>query len=207
MSVRYPVLLFLFLALVFSCRQSRLVEKKNESGVVIERYEVQQQDTAEIRSGLYERFDDRGRLLESSQYEDGKLNGVRKLYLEGVLQSEETRVLDQYHGPYKAYHPNGQLQLEAQYVHDVMTGEVKVYYASGKIKEIVHFEDNAENGPFVEFYENGARKAEGHYKQSDGPVEDGELKLYDSTGTLEKIMNCQLGKCFTTWTKDSTGIR
>lgn len=198
--------LIFILFLLSSCHQLQNVENKNEKGVVIERYNLAKDKDGDKKNGLYERFNEQGQLAEQSTYKMGKLDGIRKLYENGVLESEETRVEDQFHGPYKAYHPNGQLRMEATYVHDVMTGDVKVYYPSGKLKEIVRFADNVEDGPFSEFYENGKLKAEGHYKQLDGAVEDGELKLYDTTGILIRKMNCELGKCITTWAKDTISL-
>lgn len=190
----------------FACEKKRLVEIKNNTGIVIERFQLIKQNGNELKDGYFQKYDESGNLIELSIFKNGKLNGIRKLYMNSKLQSEEFRLNDQFHGPYKAYFPNGNLQLEANYTNDVMTGDVKVYYVSGQLKEIVRFADSVEDGPFVEFYENGKLKAEGIYKQLEGPVEDGELKLYDTTGTLIKIMNCDLGKCSTKWLKDSTTL-
>ncbi len=202
--------LFLLLAFLISltaCNQLKTAENKNADGKLIEKYSYRIKEGKEVREGPYKKFDDQGRLLESGFYKEGLLNGVRKLYRDGVLESEENRVNDKYEGPFKAYHPNGKIQIEANYQNDVMLGDVKVYYPSGQLKEIVRFADNVEMGPFVEYHENGKMKAEGNYKQLDGAVEDGELKLYDTTGTLVRIMNCELGKCFTKWAKDTTAIQ
>ncbi len=200
--------IFLSFMLFISCNDTKIIENKNSQGIIIERFQIIKEKSGEVKHGLYERFDDQGRLVEQSNYVNGKLEGIRKLFENGVLESEETRVADQFHGPYKAYHPNGQLRMEANYIHDVITGDVKVYYPSGKLKEIVRFADNVEDGPFVEYYENGNKKAEGQYIQLDNgvenvPAESGELKLYDTTGILIRIMNCESGKCITTWAKDT----
>lgn len=196
----YCSLLVFFLA----CHKPKPVVSLYPDGQVREQYFEIKTENGMVRHGFYTLFDSTGIPVEESHYEHGKMSGLRKLYLNGILQSEETRMEDHYHGPFKAYYPDGSVQLEANYVMDVMTGPVKVYYPNGKIKEIVTFADNAENGPFTEYYENGNLKAEGRYIQIEGPVEDGELKLYDSTGVLNKIMNCEKGKCFTTWQRDTT---
>ncbi len=198
--------LLVLTALLLACTKPAVLETKHENGKIKERYGVITSDGVELRHGKYERFDMEGRLEEESWYEKGKLEGIRKLYMNGILQSEETRKLDRYHGPFKAYFPDGKVQLEANYVDDVMVGTVKVFYPGGGLKELVTFADNVENGPFIEYYENGKLKAEGSYKQLDGPVEDGELKLYDSTGLLLRKMNCEMGKCTTTWQRDTSTI-
>lgn len=190
-----------------SCNRIQTIERKNDQGQLLEKYSVIHGKDGEVKHGSYERYNEKGQLAEKSEYKLGKLDGIRQLYENGILESEETRVSDQYHGPYKAYYPNGKLRMEANYVNDVMTGDVKSYYPNGMLKEIVKFANNEENGPFTEYFENGKLKAEGQYKQLDGPVEDGELKLYDTTGTLIRVMNCVLGKCNTKWAKDTTAQR
>ncbi len=192
---------------LIACSNTQIIEKKNDQGQVIERYQLITKNNKPVKEGFYERYDDSGRLLEKCVYKDDKLNGPRQLYQQGILESEEVRLNDLYHGDFKAYFPDGKIQLEASYIDNVMTGDVRVYYPSGKLKEIVRFADNVENGPFVEYYENGKLKAEGQYKQLDGAVEDGELKLYDTSGTLIKIMDCELGKCTTRWTKDTFNLQ
>lgn len=199
-------LALIFCLLFISCQNSNPIQINNDKGLVIERYTLTKHKQTDLKHGLYERFDDQGKLLEQSNYKLGKLNGIRKLFEQGILESEETRVEDLFDGPYKAFHPNGQIRMEATYVKDVMTGDVRVFYPSGKLKEIVRFTDNVENGPFSEYYENGKLKAEGLYKQLDGAVEDGELKLYDTTGSLIRIMNCELGNCITKWAKDTISL-
>lgn len=199
-SLFYCSLLLFFIA----CDQPKEIVNLYPDGQVREKYFEIKTENGMARHGLYTLLDSTGVPMEESNYENGKLTGIRKLYLNGILQSEETRMEDHYHGPFKAFYPDGSLQLEANYVMDVMTGPVKVYYTNGKIKEIVTFADNVENGPFTEYYENGHIKAEGQYIQNEGPVEDGELKLYDTTGVLFKKMNCEKGKCFTTWQRDTT---
>jgi antitoxin component YwqK of YwqJK toxin-antitoxin module len=115
------ILTLLSFFLLISCKDTKLIENKNGQGLVIERFQVIKEKDVEVKHGLYERFDDQGRLIEQSHYVKGKLEGSRKLFENGVLESEETRIADQFHGPYKAYHPNGQLRMEANYIHDVIT--------------------------------------------------------------------------------------
>ena len=203
-SAASPVILLCVLILAIGC-SSPTAEQTTffESGKVHEKYQILKINQDTVRHGNYLRYDENGKVAEECTYVHGKINGVRKLYTDGLLVSTETRLNDQYHGPFIANHPNGKVQLEANYTQDEMSGIVKVYYLSGVLKEIVNFDKNVESGPFKEFYENGNVKAEGEYKQQDGPVEHGELKLYDTSGVLIRIMQCDYGKCNTTWKKDT----
>ncbi|MBK8491633.1 MAG: hypothetical protein IPL49_12310 [Saprospirales bacterium] len=86
-----------------------------------------------------------------------------------------------------------------------MAGSWKRYYENGQLLEDVQFENNEENGPFVEYYDNGNLKAKGAYLNGDH--EHGLLELYDTTGQLERKMNCEMGLCRTFWTPDSTAVQ
>lgn len=196
-----PTLCILIGLSLLACRHSGSIEIKNKEGQIVQRIKLFG-DTTEGKNGIYERFDDMGKKLDSSIYIKGKLEGEKKIFQDGVLYSIEYHKNDLYEGPYKVYYPNGQIQLEAFYSNNEMTGTLKSYYPSGAIKEIVEMKSNQENGPFKEFYENGSKKAEGQYKN--GPNEDGELMLYDSLGTLIRRMNCLEGICHTIWKIDST---
>ncbi|MEM9991980.1 MAG: hypothetical protein AAF738_09455, partial [Bacteroidota bacterium] len=133
-----------------------------------------------------------------SSYLADTLQGERKLYYaDGGVHYLERYKDGQYHGKYEAFHPNGQLALVGNYVQNMMQGEWIGYYENGQMKERVQFEDNLENGAFTEWYENGNRKATGTY--SGGDKEHGELFLYDETGILTRKMNCEHGRCATTW--------
>lgn len=195
-----PIISFICFFFIFSCQSGpRKEELKSDAGIVLERFTVYA-GTQESKENLfYEKFDDQGRPLETIEYKEGKMNGQRKIFDGGVLNSVETRKNDLFDGPYVSYFPNGNKQMEGTYKKDVLSGDVSVYYQSGAIKEIVKFQDNVENGPFKEFYENGKIKAEGNYIYKDGAVEHGLLSLYDSTGMLIRKMDCKEGICQTIW--------
>lgn len=186
------------LLLIFACKSdNKVIEVKNSKGIVVERI-TPSGDTSLGKNGLYEKFDDNGKPIEAVHYVNGKLDGEKRIYDQGVLYSIENLKNDLYEGPYKVYYPNGQLQIETQYINNEISGELRGYFQSGKLKEIVTMKANVEDGPFVEYYENGNKKAEGNYKSVENIArEDGLLILYDSTGTLLRKMNCVDGICNT----------
>lgn len=91
--------------------------------------------------------------------------------------------------------------MESNYVKNEMIGKSRRFYKNGQLEEEVTFSNSNENGPFVEYYENGNLKAEGSYKGGD--MEDGELKLYDENGVLERKMDCVVGRCTTIWRSEA----
>lgn len=187
----------------FSCLNSPIekVEHKNDQGQ-LERFERRKKDFA--KEGLYQRFSEKGELLEEAHYSNDSLDGERKyFYTNGKVESVEHYVKGTYEGKYQKYYDTGVLQLEQEFVNGALEGVSIAYYPNGAVKEKVVLRNNEENGPFTEYYENGAIKAEGTYiPGEDVPLEQGELKEYDETGQLVRIADCQSGICHTKWKKE-----
>ncbi|MDB5228468.1 MAG: hypothetical protein JWN78_2661 [Bacteroidota bacterium] len=191
--------LFIFFVLInfTSCSNKKKIEIKNNSGVVIERYFISKDDQA--KTGAYSKFYDNGKILETGIYKDGKLNGERKLYYEsGKVMQSETYADDKFDGPYKSYYDDGSIQQEGTYKDNMMSGLWKNYYKDPKnvLKNQLTMEENKIKGPSKEYYTNGKINAEGNKVEiGDGiDVYDGKVQVYDSTGTLEKIITYDKGR-------------
>ncbi len=194
-----PSLLFILFALFLACSPNKMVEVKDETGQVIEQYEISKNNGK--KNGEYRKLL-RNQVIEIAQYQNDTLHGIRSIFdPEGIKEIEENYILGIHQGSYLSYYANGQVKLEGEYRNGVMSGIWKKYYESGKLMETVSMSDNEENGPFTEFWENGNLKAEGSYL--DGDNENGELKLYDEQGILEKTMQCERGICHTTWKREA----
>ncbi len=194
------ILLLFFVISLASCSNTETIEVKNDNGVVIEAYTRSKKDFA--KEGVYRAYDDEGRLTEDAMYKNDTLNGLRKIYFEnGNIEAEEIYANGVFNGVYKGFYEDGKPELEGNYVKNEMVGIWKRFYPTGQLMEEVMFSDNNENGPFVEYHENGKIKAEGTYKNGDN--EDGELKLYNELGVLERKMNCTVGRCVTTWRSEA----
>lgn len=182
-----PVLFFA------GCSRFETIVEKDELGQIAT-YKVDK-DTR-LKQGKYTRTDEKGTILEEADYQEGELHGRRTLFFEnGGPEIIETYQEGSFEGPYEKYYPNGQLEQSGVYSNNTMEGEWKKYYETGELMEIVVFKENVENGPFIEYYKNGKLKAEGSYR--DGPFEDGRLKIYTEDGRLERVMECEIGKCRT----------
>ncbi|MGK0364976.1 MAG: antitoxin component YwqK of YwqJK toxin-antitoxin module [Saprospiraceae bacterium] len=194
------IILLFFVIFLIGCSDTETIKVKNDAGVVIEVYTRNKKDFS--KEGIYKAFDEEGRLTEEASYKNDTLNGLRKIFFEnGNVEAEEIYADGIFDGIYRAYYQDGKLELEGNYVNNEMVGVCKRFYPTGQLMEEVMFSASDENGPFVEYYENGKLKAEGNYK--DGDNEDGELKLYDKMGALERKMNCTVGRCITTWRSEA----
>ncbi|MBI1227678.1 MAG: hypothetical protein GC192_20760 [Bacteroidetes bacterium] len=186
----------LFLA---ACSNFDTVEKKDENGKLLEKYTINKK--TKKKEGEYFAFYPNGQKLEESFYLNDSLNGERKLYHEnGQLESITTHANGMFEGKYQKFDENGKLLNEGQYVNNEMSGVWKKWFDTGELAEEVTFVANLENGPFKEYFKNGKIKTEGIYVEGDN--EQGELKIYDEEGELEKKMYCEFGICAETWSKE-----
>lgn len=184
------------LALATACDNGlEEVTEQDEYGNTV-RFERRKTDFA--RQGWLYVTNPDGVLVEAAQYTADTLDGLRIIFSE----SGDTSIVEQYSmgsfsGEYRLYHDNGVIKQKGMYVDNVMTGDWETYHDNGQLKERVRFADNMENGPFIEYHRNGNLAAEGAYL--DGDYEHGELKIYDENGELQRTMDCDKGRCTTTW--------
>ncbi|OAV44423.1 hypothetical protein A3850_007915 [Lewinella sp. 4G2] len=195
-------LLFLLIATVFifACNNYESHDELDEEGFRT----VYQTDpeTGEIE-GTLKQYLPNGTLLKEENYVAGKLEGARQVYYEdGKLLANENYRNGAFDGAYINYYADGQPKQRGNYTEGEMAGKWLGYYKNGALREEVTFSENEEEGPFREWYDNGRPKASGTYVP--GAKEDGILHLYTTSGELEKVMNCEVGLCRTSWTPDST---
>ncbi len=198
----YSFISVLVIFLLIGCKPTiETIEVEDEAGNVVEKYERRIADN--MRHGLYQMFDENGKVVELSIYQNDSLHGKRTMFFEnGQPQYVENYVNGKFDDDYSSFYENGQLKLNGKYTNGAMNGEWKGYHENGQLKEVVQFVENQENGSFVEYHPNGKLAAEGTYLNGDN--EHGELKLYDENGVLNKKMNCDKGVCRTAWTRDTT---
>ena len=189
------LLFFLFTA----CSSVETIEIKDDSGVLTERF-TQNKKTKQ-KEGKRIQYFENGKVMEEAHYQKDILHGERKIYYtSGQIQFIEKYKEGDFEGLYQAYYDNGQLELEGTYTNNSMNGPWTRFYETGEKMEVVTFENNEENGSFIEYHINGQLKAKGDYL--DGDNEHGPLELFDETGQLIKKMNCDKGRCRTTWVKE-----
>ncbi len=203
--ILFPVFLAI---LFFSCSDIETVEVK-EGNVVIESYTRNKTDFA--KQGTYKRYSIEGILLEKSEYKNNQLHGTQEFYYPNGQVQELVNYKNGVHdGEFKSFFEDGKVSQEATYVAGAWEGELKGYFSNGKIKEVLLFEKGKEMGSFKEYHENGNLKTEGTYNgtdpDTDFALEHGELKKYDENGEHYQTMNCNNGRCTTTWKKESVEI-
>jgi len=186
---------------VFACNSAyEKVDTFRDDGT-LEASWIAHRETGE-RHGEYRQYSRDGILVENANYRNNLLHGSRVLFDEEgrKIIAEEYRN-DLLHGKYTAWFPEGGIRYSGQYFENAMHGQWIYYYPSGAVKEEVQFEDSETKGPFTEYFEDGTIKTKGNYVP--GELEQDILQMFDSTGTLERLMLCNAGLCITQWTPDS----
>lgn len=178
------LMLFFVLTIFTACSNKKKIEVKNKQGVVIESYFVEKKHP-ELKTGVYNKFYDDGKILETAKYIDGKINGERTLYYQdGKIMQVENYVDNKFEGKFTAYNEDGSLQQEGNYKDNMMNGVWKNYFKEqkNKVKEEVTMKDNHIDGLYKEYYPNGNLYASGNKKEimDDIDVYDGEVSIYDS---------------------------
>ncbi len=169
---------------VLQCKKDgtpyRLVDYVNGSGVllVIYRENSQPEFYAEYKNGkkhgIYNHYDDEGRLYASYNYVEGKKHG--KLY---------------------SYYKSGKVSSEANYENNLEVGTTKFYYESGSLSGIKVSNNESIVVKEEKYYENGAMQELGIYE------DEGEIykrTLFDEAGNITEkmMMNHGTGDALTT---------
>ena len=177
-------ILFFVLTTFVACSNKKKVEVKNNDGVVIESYFVDKKNP-DTKIGIYNKYYDDGKILEVSNFKDGKMNGERTLYYpSGKIMQVENYVDNKFEGKFIAYNEDGSLQQEGLYKDNMMNGIWKNYFKDqkNKVKEEITLKDNHVNGLYKEYYPNGNIFASGNKKEimDDLDVFEGEVQIFDS---------------------------
>ena len=178
--------------------------------VLVERFED------DIKTGLTERFDTTGRILQSIPFELGLENGIARLfdttgniielitYQKGfIVDRERINGYDsdkRKHGRWKWFYEDGLLKTEGVYKHGLKNGFFKEYDRSGNLKSIVKYIDGILQEEAAElalldrkrdYYPSGKVKVEATYRNG---VPEGIRREFDEEGNVEKAFTFKNGK-------------
>ncbi len=179
------VYFFLLVILItLSACSTKTITEKDANGNIIKKYSVLKKEM-QTKHGKYEAYYENGKILETSNYKNGKLDGERLLYFEnGQKMIVEHYILDEMYGVYETFFENGGYKQIGNYKQNKIDGEWKNYFEKPKnqIKEIFTTVDGRINGRYQEFASNGKLITEGNKIEIlDGlDVFDGKVKQFDS---------------------------
>jgi antitoxin component YwqK of YwqJK toxin-antitoxin module len=88
-------------------------------------------------------------------YKNGLLEGVVKVYREGILHVEIPYRNGLTEGIFKLYHDNGKPMSETPYKNDLKEGIARLYYENGQLYEETPYKNNLKEGYEMAYTENG----------------------------------------------------
>lgn len=146
--------------------------------------------------GYYKEYDERGKLLVTLLYEDGRVTGT------DIDAGEDIEIVNRYDengrlkfsGPFKEGIPVG---IHREYNQDGSVSGAKIYNDNGLlISEGIVDESGNRNGAWKDFSPEGIVIAEGVYYEN---RRTGTWKFYSSTGRLEQAGSYSNGRIDGTW--------
>ena len=171
------------------------------------------------KNGVHRFYDDfTGKLIEETEYVNGKQSGTQRLYyntgeLSEVYTFKDDQMTDTvylyYHGgqlkesiPVKEgkrhgvslmYYENGQIQYKSTFADGKRNGESFAYHVNGNVEIEVNFENNIVNGIKKAYYPDGKTEYEYVFKND---LYEGPFKRFHANGKLEEEGQMKAGKYF-----------
>ena len=131
-----------------------------------------------------------------SNYKDGKLNGVFKLYNYGMITRKYHYKDGKIHGKYTIYFNdidtlfNNRVMTILHYVNGKKDGKCTQYNNDGNITNICYYKDDLLNGPFETYYINEKIKIKSYYINN---KIDGLCLRYDKIGHIIYFVKINYG--------------
>lgn len=120
-------------------------------------------------TGNYINYYLNGNIYDEGKYKNGKLDGIRKLYLaNGKLKKEFNYSLGKLHGEEKTYFENGKVSAYIENRNGKLDGKWELYYPNDKIKHRSHFKNGLIDGESISYYSSGKINQILHYKNGKG---------------------------------------
>jgi antitoxin component YwqK of YwqJK toxin-antitoxin module len=137
-------------------------------------------------------YDQSSRVVKEMFFENGVLNGIRKLYYNsGNIKTETPYKKGRPNGISKEYYETGELKTEKLFKNGKIDGISKSYYKNGKIKAEVPYSNGDINGHIRWYFETGELERDMSYKNG---LKDGFDKEHYKTGALQFLTPYKRGK-------------
>lgn len=143
------------------------------------------------RNGVFAVFNYEGKIILTTNYRKGLLNGsYQKFYNNGTLSDSGRMKFGFPIGTWKSWYPNGQLKEIRNYElgrgfrgiqFSVLTKEFKSYYPNGNSDDSGYYQNNLKYGIWVDWEQNGLVRSVGEYRHG---WKKGIWRYYDPHGKL-----------------------
>ncbi|MBF4806490.1 MAG: toxin-antitoxin system YwqK family antitoxin [Pseudoleptotrichia goodfellowii] len=136
-----------------------------------------------IINGQYNEYYSNGNMFTTGKYDDGKKEGLWKIYTEsGLLWKSYEYKNNELNGKYILYYAStGGKETVGNYKNDKLDGAWNEYYSNGNKRKSGDYQDGKKNGVFTEWFSNGIKKSVINY--ADDEI-NGKMNVYYENGTL-----------------------
>ncbi len=144
------------------------------------------------KTGKWISYYDTENLREISDYEDGKINGMIKLYYpSGILKNELTMKNDSVNGLVKFYRNTGGINKSFIYTKGKKQGNYKEFFSIGSLSFEANMKDDKIEGKAVDYFSSGEKYEVAYYKNG---LQEGADTVYFRNGNIAKIKHFKAGK-------------
>ncbi len=170
------VVLFLSSATLVTGQDIKTTYFDEEESMVKEKYETRDG----LPHGEYQRFDERGVLVQTGNFKDGKKEGPFVEYYPGTKDTLKVTVFDNntIAEPVVSYFENGNIAQKAPVSEGEINGLLESFYESGRIKSQTEFKSGKPNGMHSLFSENGEKIETSNF--TEGILDGVERKFHEN---------------------------
>jgi antitoxin component YwqK of YwqJK toxin-antitoxin module len=142
--------------------------------------------------GVWEFYNVLGNVARTTEFRNGKVNGLYKTFYYTGLPKEEINIQnEQINGVGKEYYDNGNLKSEATFVNGKKNGMHTQYYVNGSKSSEENYRNGIKDGPVKIYYQSGGIQYEGNHVND---KLEGPLKEYYRNGKLLNVIQTRGGK-------------
>ena len=146
----------------------------------------------EKEEGLWEGFDEKGRLRGRLHYKEGKRHGANQMYWKnGQLGYEVTFQDGKLHGPSLRYWNDGKLDQRVVYKKGKKHGLLEQYYNDGNLYYSDNYIDDKFHGTNERYSSNGHLRERGNWKK--GKLH-GVMEIFHDNGKIYSIQKFKNGE-------------
>ena len=132
--------------------------------------------------GQYNEYYSNGNMFTSGKYNNGKKEGLWKIYTEsGLLWKSYEFKNDELNGQYISYYASaGTKEIVGNYKNNKLDGSWNEYYSNGNRRKSGEYLNGEKTGVFTEWFSNGVKKSVINYTNDEV---NGKMTVYYENGT------------------------
>ena len=138
------------------------------------------------RDGPYVTYDERGNAIAEGMYSSGEFDGIQKIRHGNGTRTEISYQNGRRNGVEKTWFASGQIAIEAPWSNGEQEGVVTFYYEDGKIQASIPFYAGKIEGMQKTWHEDGSLLGEENYRSH---LKNGKSEFWRQDGSRDMVLN------------------